>query len=286
MHHIMAGLGLPKRALAALIAGASGHKFIVMPVIALAAFLTTGLAVMEVRSGPEGVRAGIARTTAYSYDPVQDKWVKAVSEVQMPSEPGGPVQQGSNTIEIFLKEDDPVKLIVFAEALITKGNEPLFEIAGRTDPTTGTKGDIRICNLIIKQVDAKKLEVHDTKVVRLDSFDVVAQDNELDLEIEPVNVVRCGRGADSALAFGIDRTDIDVGNAENGEPVLPLLDILGKDRDSGLRADRVRILGPEGKNGFIENLIILRSSVFGRIEVRDVKVQNVILDSVTLDDGV
>lgn len=123
-------------------------------------------------------------------------------------------------------------------------------------------------------------------MVRLDSFNVLAKDDELDVEVKPVNVVRCGRGANTVLAIGIDRKDLDVGFADNGNgsDVSRLFEILGKEKESGLRVDRVRVLGPEGKTGFIENLIVLRTSVFGRIEVRDVKIQHAILDSVTLDD--
>ncbi len=123
-------------------------------------------------------------------------------------------------------------------------------------------------------------------MVRLDSFNVVAKDDELDVEIEPVNVVRCGRGATTVLTAGIERRDLDIGFEADDKnfTVASLFRLLGKEKDSGLRVDRVRVLGPEGKTGFVENLIVLRTSVFGKIEVRDVKIQHAVLDTVTLDD--
>lgn len=200
--------------------------------------------------------------------------------------PGGSDGSG-NTVELFLQEDDPVKLFLVAETVVIEGNEPLIEIAGRSDPATGSRGSINICNLILKQVEADKLEVKDTEVVQMDTLNVVAQDDEFDVEVQPANVVRCGRGGTTVLTVGITRADLDIGNlgddAKSG--LEALFEQLGNDHDSGARVDRIRVLGPEGKTAFIENLVILRSSAFGKIQIRDVKIQNFILDTVTLDDG-
>ena len=199
-----------------------------------------------------------------------------------------PLPDGSgNTVELFLQEDEPVKLFLVAETVVIEGNEPLIEIAGRSNPTTGSRGSINICNLILKQVEADKLDVKDTEVVQMDTLNVVAQDDEFDVEVQPANVVRCGRGGTTVLTVGINRADLDIGNlgddAKSG--LEALFEQLGNDPDSGARVDRIRVLGPEGKTAYIENLVILRSSVFGRIQIRDVKIQNLVFDTVTLDDG-
>jgi hypothetical protein len=192
----------------------------------------------------------------------------------------------SNTVEIFLREDEPVKLFLVAETVVIGGNEPVIEIAGRSDPTTGAKGSLNICNLILREVEADRLDVKETEVVRMDTVNVVAHDNEFDVEVEPANVVRCGRGGTTVLTVGIDRRDLDIGNlGDDAKSTLEaLFEVLGKERDSGARVDRIRVIGPEGKTGFIENLVILRSSAFGKIQVRDVKIQNLVLDTVSLDD--
>lgn len=230
-----------------------------------------------------------ATVTSYTYDPVSAQWVKNVEARTQAPEGDGATPVPSNTIEIFLDKDEPVKAIILAEALITRGGQPLLELAGRPDPTTGAKGDIRICTLVLKDVEAESLVVKDTEAVHVDVFDVAAKDNELDVEIEPVNVVRCGRGGTSVISAGIERGDADIEVVDVGVESTnnkALLDILGKDRNSGIKVDRVRILGPEGKTGFVENIIVLRTSVFGRIEVRDVKVQDIFLNGVSLDDNV
>lgn len=56
-------------------------------------------------------------------------------------------------------------------------------------------------------------------------------------------------------------------------------------RETGLRVDRIVIVGPPGSDGFIEHLIVRQTSVFGKIDIEDVEIQNLILKDVTLDDG-
>jgi len=47
--------------------------------------------------------------------------------------------------------------------------------------------------------------------------------------------------------------------------------------------NQVSILGPEGYDGFIETLVLDHSSVFGRVELRNLKIKELIIDSVTVD---
>ncbi|MBI4320422.1 MAG: hypothetical protein HY675_18185 [Chloroflexi bacterium] len=216
--------------------------------------------------------------TRYTFDPVQRQWVSSDYSVPIAPNPDGSLPARSHTIEILLEENEPVKAIVIAEALITRGTDPLLEIAGRSN-SGGSRGDIRFCNLALRLVDAKRLEIRDTEAVRVDVVNTVAKDNELDMHVSAVNVVRCGRGANTVIALGIDKRDVDIGNFD-------ILDALGKVKESGLRVDRIRILGPEGRTGFVEHLVVVRTSVFGEIEIRDVKIQRLLLDNVSLDDSV
>ncbi len=248
-------------------------------------FLVVAAAALVVLSACGQSNDGKTVTTTYAYDPASAQWVKNVEAVAQVAQEEGATPVPSNTIEIFLDEEEPVKAIIIAEALIRKGTQPLLEIAGQPNSVTSTRGDIRICNLIIKDVDAEELDIHDTEAVSFDSLDVAAKDNELDVEIEPVNVARCGRGGTSVISLGVERGDLDIENVEVNNN-SSLLAILGKTKDSGLKVDRVRILGPEGKSGYVETVIVLRTSVFGRIEVRDVKVQDLLLNGISLDDNV
>jgi hypothetical protein len=47
---------------------------------------------------------------------------------------------------------------------------------------------------------------------------------------------------------------------------------------------QLRILGPPGAEGFIETLVLERSSVFGRIELRNLQIKELVLDSVTVQN--
>jgi hypothetical protein len=47
--------------------------------------------------------------------------------------------------------------------------------------------------------------------------------------------------------------------------------------------NQVAILGPDGDDGFIETLILDHSSVFGRVELRNLQIKELIIDSVTVN---
>lgn len=100
------------------------------------------------------LRANAAKdvTTTYTYDRESEQWVKSTKSVTLPRNEDGTMPQGSNTVEVFLEDNEPVKAIILAEALIKRGTEPILAVAGRINPSTGSKGDIRICKLIVKQV--------------------------------------------------------------------------------------------------------------------------------------
>lgn len=224
----------------------------------------------------QSAEASWDRTTVYSYDQIAEKWTRDVRSVRAQPLPDGTPSRGSNTIEVRLKENDPVKEILIRETLVIGGTEPLLEIAGRQD-ANGVKGVIRIGTLTFKTVDAEELHI-DADVVRVNMANVVAEDDELDLDLDIVNVVRVGRGGASRLDIG-GATAVDLTTfVARGVGV----DIEVKER--GVRVDRIRILGPEGKVGNVEAFTVLASSVFGRIEVRDVEIQDLILENVSLDD--
>ncbi len=228
----------------------------------------------------------IDNTTVYHYDPVEEQWVKTVLEIPIADNPDGSRPPGHHTIEIYLDEDNPVKTILIEEALIidlSGGTEALLEIKG--DPLGIGGGKINIGTLAFVEVDAEKLEI-DADVVRVTLENVVAEGGELDLDLTIVNVVRIGRGAASTLLLGLSRSsllekfgtasdDLDLDRRRQGVT----------SRETGLRVDRIRIIGPDSGTGFVETIIILQSSVFGRIEVDNVKIQNLILQEVSLDNS-
>ncbi len=229
----------------------------------------------------------IDNTTVYHYDPVEEQWVKTVLEIPIPDNPDGSSPPGHHTIEIYLSEDNPVKTILIEAALIidrSGGSGPLLEIKGH-EPTGGGDGKINIGTLAFIEVDAEELEI-DADVVRITLENVVAEDDELDLELDIVNVVRIGRGAASTLLLGLSRgsllekfgtagDDLDLDRRRQGVT----------SRETGLRVDRIRIIGPDSGTGFVETIVILQSSVFGKIEVDDVKIQDLILEQVSLDNS-
>ncbi|MBI2917274.1 MAG: hypothetical protein HYY01_04695 [Chloroflexi bacterium] len=224
--------------------------------------------------------AAMDRTTTYKYDPVAERWVRSEETVRLPPNQDGTQPQGSNTIVIELRANDPVKEITIDEALIIGGTQPLLEIAGQSGQFGS--GKLRICTLTFDTVEAERLDI-DADVVRVKIENVVAEDNELDLDLEVVNVVRCGRGAASVLKLGVVHTLDDKDSNNNGNGDGPRVSKRG--RETGLRVDRIRILGPQSSVGFVENLTVIRSSVFGRIEVRDVEIQELVLKNVSLDDS-
>lgn len=229
----------------------------------------------------------IDNTTVYRYDPVEEQWVKTVLEIPLPENPDGSRPPGHHTIEIYLDEDNPVKAILIEEALIidrSGGTGPLLEIKGH-EPGGGGDGKVNIGTLAFVEVDAEELEI-DADVVRVTLENVVAEDSELDLDLNVVNVVRIGRGAASTLLLGVSRNSLLEKFGTTGEDLELDRRRQGITRlETGLRADRIRIIGPDSGTGFVEILVIFQSSVFGKIEVDDVKIQDLILEQVSLDDS-
>lgn len=229
-------------------------------------------------------------TTVYRFDPDREFWVKTVYEVELPNHPDGTRPRGSNTLIIRLDENNPVKQIIVNEALVIKDSSssntsPLFEISGHDSESAGATGKLHIGKLLIRKVDAERLDIDDTKVVRLDINNVVAKDNEFRVDVDVVNVVRTGRGGASSLFIGTSRKEI----AETALSLMKLPDdldeFLSETQENGLRVDRIRILGPNSGQGFIEKLVVFRTSVFGEFRVRDVEVQDLVLRDISLDDS-
>ncbi|MDP3879868.1 MAG: hypothetical protein Q8Q07_06150 [Dehalococcoidales bacterium] len=222
-------------------------------------------------------------TTYYRFDPGEERWVKAVVKTGIPENPDGSVSPGHHTIEIFIDENNPVKEILIEETLVIdrSGNltGPLLEIKGHE---SGGTGKLNIGTLALIEVDAEELKI-DADIMGVTIEKVVAEEDEIDLDLRVVNVVRTGRGAASSLLLGISR-DQRLEKFGTGEKIE-----LGRRgftaREAGLRVDRIRIIGPESGTGFIETLIIKQSSVFGKIEVDDVKIQDLILKQISLDDS-
>ncbi|MBI2832496.1 MAG: hypothetical protein HYX79_09595 [Chloroflexi bacterium] len=217
-----------------------------------------------------------AKTTVYRYDPINERWVKSETSEKLPQNPDGTQPPGSNTVIIRIDGNEPVKEIIIFEALVIHGaNEPLLEINGHD---VGGSGKLRIGELQFAKVDAQRMEIKDTDVMRLNMANVVAKDTELDLDVNVVNVVRVGRGATSTLIIGAKRADL---------AQLSLLEIdksmMLSAQETGGRIDRLRILGPSSGVGYVERILIVRSSVFGNIEVRNTAIQDLILRDVSLD---
>ncbi|MBI4283236.1 MAG: hypothetical protein HY663_02060 [Chloroflexi bacterium] len=224
-------------------------------------------------------------TTTYSYNAKQETWTKDVMSVSLPQDPEGTQPQEGNTVIIRLDQNNPVKQIVILDALVIGGNasEPRLEIAGHD---TGGSGRINIGTLLFKKVDAEKLKIHDTDAVRLQMQNAVAQDNELDIDVDAVNAVRTGRGGPSSLFIGTTRSDLKEFLTIAGIPDIDSLpDNLITKGETGVRVDRIRILGPSSGIAFVERILIVHTSVFGQIEVKDIKAQDIILRDVTVDDS-
>lgn len=221
-------------------------------------------------------------TTTYIFDPVEEQWVKTVVDVSLPPNPDGSQPRGSHTIIIRLSEDNPIKTIWIQEVLVIgdSSSSPLLEIDG--DSNSSGSSSIQIGTLLLQHLDAEELEIHDTKVVSMALENVVAEDDELDIDVEIVNVIGSGRGGASTLFIGVSRQTLR-GRIDDLFTLGDLDPGISSD-ETGLRVDRIRILGPSSGRGFIENLIIRRSAVFGKIEIKDVEIRNLFLDDVTLGD--
>lgn len=224
-------------------------------------------------------RHGVDTVTSFRYDPGEERWLKTVTETVLPDNPDGSRPPEHHTIELFLNPNDPVKLIQIEEALVIdpSGNisGPLLEIKGH-EPSGGGSGKINIGTLSFTKVDAEELKI-DADVVRVIIENTVAEDNELDLDLNVVNVVRTGRGASSRIFLGRGSGDLIRLSASE------IIETSGGEK--GLRVDRIRIIGPSSGVAFVENIVITRTAVFGKIEVDDVRIQDLVLKGVTVDDN-
>jgi hypothetical protein len=198
-----------------------------------------------------------------------------------------PAPAGSSsgsTLEVKLPPNEAVKLVVVREVqLVNSPTEPTLEIAGQDDSATGLSGSIVICRMVIRKVDIEELVVENVQASHVTVVDF-ASEHGLDITVNPVNVIRCGRGGVGVLALGAETTE----NLGLLDP-FPVADVLGAVRvfstegKEGVRMNQVAILGPEGDEGFIETLILDHSSVFGRVELRNLQIKELIIDSVTVN---
>jgi hypothetical protein len=218
------------------------------------------------------------KTTAVNWDSANQRWVDAAKSVQAVT------GSSSSTLDVELPPNEAVKQVVVREVqLVNSPFEPTLEIAGRDDSVTGSSGSIVICTLIVRKVDIEELVVENVQASHVTVVDF-ASEHGLDVTINPVNVIRCGRGGVGVLALGAETTE-NLGLLD----VFPVADVLGAVRvfrtegKEGVRMNQVSILGPEGHDGFIETLVLDHSSVFGLVELRNLKIKELIIDSVTVD---
>jgi hypothetical protein len=225
---------------------------------------------------PTGSVSPQVTTTTVNWDSAKQLWVDTAHSALAVDG-----SSSSSTLVVELPPNEAVKQVVAREAqLVNSPSEPTLEIAGRHDSVTGSSGSIVICNLIVRKVDIEELVVENVQASRVTVVDF-ASEHGLDITVNPVNVIRCGRGGVGVLALGAETT-------ENGD-LLTLGTSLGAVRvfstngKEGVRMNKVRILGPVGFDGFIESLVLDHSSVFGRVELRNLKVKELIIESVTVD---
>lgn len=212
-------------------------------------------------------------TTTVSYDAINREWNQSIERSQ--AQTGSP----SNTIVVQLNEREPVREIILSEVLLVDSpSEPTLEIHGQDDLTTGSSGRVIICELKLRKVDAEELRVANTKITQLAALNVALDEQEI--QVDPVNVVRCGRGGVAVVALGGLDTEDDIGILDTRDSALLVLTAGG---NAGFRANRIRILGPPGKDGFVEKVLIERTSVFGQFEINQAAVKRLVLETVTID---
>jgi len=218
--------------------------------------------------------------------PSQDKTTSQTSEA--PNEGAGTAHlvaaavgaTGSSTITATLLPNEPVKEIAAREVLLVGSLlEPTLEIAGQDDPAAGTTGRIVICKLVLRKVDARELAAVNVEIKILSAVDTVAP--PLNGLVNPNLVVDCGRGGIAVLALGVE--SLEQGDLQAGTAQGPTAAVNTEGRE-GVRLNQLRILGPPGAEGFIETLVLERSSVFGRIELRNLQIKELVLDSVTVQN--
>jgi len=217
------------------------------------------------------------KTTALTWDSVNQSWVETSSLALIVDAS----THSSSSLEVELPKDEAVKQVVVTEVqLVNSPSEPTLKIAGRDDLLTSSSGSITICTLVVRKVDIEELVVENVQASRVTVVDF-ASEHGLDVKITPVNVIRCGRGGVGVLALGAetsenaDLLDFGIGVSQNA---VRFFRTTGKE---GVRMNKVEILGPEGGDGFIETLVLDHSSVFGRVELRNLQINELIIDSVT-----
>lgn len=190
---------------------------------------------------------------------------------------------GSSTITAQLLPNEPVKEVAGREVLLVGSpQEPSLEIAGQDDPAAGTTGRIVICKLVLRKVDARELAAVNVEVNSLSAVDIAVPNPllvALNGLVNPNLVVDCGRGGIAVLALGVESLEQGDLQAETGQGPTAAVNTEGRE---GVRLNQLRILGPPGAEGFIETLVLERSSVFGRIELRNLQIKELVLDSVTV----
>ena len=190
---------------------------------------------------------------------------------------------GPSTITARLLPNEPVKEIAAREVLLVGSPvEPTLEIAGQDDPAAGTTGRIVICKLVLRKVDVKELTAANVEINSLSAVDIAVPNPllvALNSLVNPALVVDCGRGGDAVLALGVESLEQGDLQAATAQGPTSAVNTGGRE---GVRLNRLRILGPPGAEGFIETLVLERSSVFGRIELRNLQIKELVLDSVTI----
>lgn len=187
---------------------------------------------------------------------------------------------GSSTITASLLPNEPVKEIAAREVFLAGSPSPLeptLEIAGQVDPA-GTTGRIVICKLVLRKVDARELTADNVEIKIFSPVDFFIPILP-NVVVNPDLVVDCGRGGNAVLALGVE--SLELGDLQAGTEQGPTAAVNTEGRE-GVRLNQLRILGPPGAEGFIETLVLERSSVFGRIELRNLQIKELVLDSVTV----
>jgi len=194
---------------------------------------------------------------------------------------------GPSTITVKLLPNEPVKEIAAREVLLVGSPQepPTLEIAGQdqVDPVTGATtatGRIVICKLVLRKVDARELAALnvETKILSAVDFFTPSPPNVV---VNPDLVVDCGRGGTAVLALGVE--SLELGDLQTEAEQGPTAAVITEGRE-GVRLNQLRILGPPGAEGFIETLVLERSSVFGRIELRNLQIKELVLESVTVQN--
>ena len=190
---------------------------------------------------------------------------------------------GPSTITVRLLPNEPVKEIAAREVLLVGSPlEPTLEIAGQVqvDPVTGATatGRIVICKLVLRKVDARELTADNVEIKIFSPVDFFIPILP-NVTVNPGLEVDCGRGGIAVLALGVESHELGDLQAETGQGPKSAVNTEGRE---GVRLNKLRILGPPGADGFIETLVLERSSVFGRIELRNLQIKELVLESVTV----